>query len=73
MLFAYTIIYKKTKIIYNVHKRTGPKRTFSEKEPFPIRKMGPKRTGPNVPKRTFQKKRGEKNENTKNNLKIKDR
>ena len=46
---------------------------FSEKEPFPIRKMGPKRTGPNVPKRTFQKKRGEKNENTKNKLKIKDR
>ncbi len=70
MLFAYTIIYKKTKIIYNVHKRTGPKRTFSEKEPSPIRKMGPKRTDPNGPN---GQKRGEKNENTKNNLKIKDR
>jgi len=51
VLFVYTIIYNKTKIIYNV----------------------PKRTGPNVPKRTFQKKERRKNENTKNNLKIKDR
>lgn len=59
MLFVYTIIYNKTKIIYNVPKRTGPN--------------VPKRTGPNVPKRTFQKKERRKNENTKNNLKIKDR
>ena len=67
MLFVYTIIYNKTKIIYNVPKRTGPnvpKRTGPNV---------PKRTGPNVPKRTFQKKERRKNENTKNNLKIKDR
>ncbi len=43
---------------------------FSEKEPSQIRKMGPKRTDPNGPN---GKKRGEKNENTKNNPKIKDR
>ena len=48
-------------------KEPVPMGHFSEKEPFPIRKMGPKRTGPNG------QKRGEKNENTKNNLKIKDR
>ena len=62
MLFAYTIIYKKTKIIYNVPKRPVPKEHFSE--------MGPKRTDPNG---SDSQKRGEKNENTKNNLKIKDR
>ena len=54
-------------------KELVPMGHFSEKEPSPIRKMGPKRTGPNVPKRTFQKKERRKNENTKNNLKIKDR
>ena len=50
-------------------KEPVPKEHFSEKEPSQIRKMGPKRTDPNGPR----KKRGEKNENTKNNLKIKDR